>query len=321
MANKDPYDILGVTRSASQDEIKRAYRRLAKEFHPDRNANKAEAERRFKEVQAAYEVLGDAERRAQYDRFGAGGPAPEFHNWTNQGGPQGDFFTNIGDLGDLSSIFEQFFRRSAPQGRPGRSGRAARRGGPRGADLEHTIELTLEEAARGTQRDVLLSVNGDARQAERIVFKVPAGVRDGQRIRVRGKGHEGSGGRGDLMIRCRIQAHPRLRREGQNLYTDVRLSLFDALRGTQVEVPTLDGAATVRVPAGTAGGAKLRLAGRGLHDPRGGTTGDLFAVVRVDIPDYARLSPRAQALLDDLAEELQQGKHTTAGADARDERG
>jgi DnaJ-class molecular chaperone len=305
MANKDPYDILGVSRSATQDEVKRAYRRLAKLHHPDRNPNDPGAENRFKEVSAAYEVLGDPQRRQQYDRFGAGGPAPNVHAWTS--GPNVGF-ENLGgsfSSDDLTSIFEQFFSRATGRG-TGR--RASRRPRPRGANIEHTVELTLEEATRGTEREIILSTDGSPGSREHIRFKVPAGVTDNQRIRVREQGQPGPGGRGDLMIRCRLRPHPRFRRDGLDLHVDLELTFAQAALGTEVEVPTLEDTQIVKVPAGTPGGTKLRLRGKGLRDGRMGTTGDLYAVVRVSVPKT--LSPRARELIESLEEELQPTRST-----------
>lgn len=301
MTQKDPYDILGVSRDASQDEIKRAYRRLAKQHHPDHNPNDKAAEQRFKEVQAAYEVLGDAERRAQFDRFGAGGPAPDVHAWTTgRASPFEDVRVDFGSIGDLTSIFEQFFSRGA--GGPGRT-RTARRPAVRGADIEHTVELSFEEAVHGTVRTVALS-GGPQQSSERIEFRVPAGIQDGQRIRVRGKGQDGPGGRGDLMIRCRVRPHPYYRREGLDILLELPLTYAEAALGTQVEIPTLSGPTVLTVPPGASGGTKLRLRERGIHDERTGKTGDMYAVVRVQVPK--ELTPRARELIAELSEELQQ---------------
>ena len=298
MNNKDPYQILGVARNASPEEIKRAYRRLAKEYHPDRNPqNKEAAERRFKEVQAAYEVLGDPERRAQYDRFGAGGPRPEFHNW-GRGRPAEQPFGvefDFGDLGDLTSIFEQFFQRG-----PGRAGerRGARRTRvrgaelPRGADIEYPVEISFDESLHGTKREVVLqSPEGN----ERLEVRIPAGVNDGQRIRVPGRGQPGAGGRGDLLIRVTIRPHPYYRREGLDVLMDLPVTLTEAALGARVELPTPEGRTIVSVPPGTASGTKLRLRGRGAHDARRGTRGDLLAAVRIVPPKT--LTPRARELL------------------------
>jgi len=301
MTNKDPYEILGVSRNASQEEIKRAYRRLAKEHHPDRNPhNREAAEQRFKEIQAAYEVLGDPERRAQYDRFGAGGPIPEFHTWTtSQHVPFDDLHFDFGSLGDLSSIFEQFFSRASGP-RPAR--RNMRRSGPRGENIEHEVYVSLEEAAHGTEREIVLT--GPEGTTERIRFKIPAGVTEGQRIRIREKGQEGPGGRGDLIVRCHLSPHPLFRVEGRDLLYDLRLTFAEAALGTQVEVPTLNGTTVVKVPPGTSSGSKLRLRGLGLKDPRTGEAGDLYAVVRIVVP--RELSPTARQLIEQLDRELRQ---------------
>ncbi len=295
MAQADPYDILGVARNASQDDIKRAYRRLAKEHHPDRNPkNKEEATRRFKEIQAAYEVLGDADRRSQFDRFGAGGPRPQYEQWSTHGDPFGGA-TEV-EFGDLGSIFEQFFSRGGAA-RGGRR-RAGRRPTP-GADLHHEVTLSLHEVAHGAAREVALSLGEDT---ERIQFRVPAGVTDGQKIRLRGQGQPGSGGRGDLIVTCRVAPDPRFRREGRDLFVDLPLTFAQAALGARVDVPTLDGAATLTVPAGTSGGARLRLRGKGLPDPKSGEAGDLFAVVRVTVPKS--ISPEARELIERLDEAL-----------------
>ncbi|MBU0637968.1 MAG: J domain-containing protein [Planctomycetes bacterium] len=309
MTKKDPYKILGVSGNATQDEVKRAYRQLAKKYHPDRNPNDGSAEANFKEVQAAYEVLGDPQRRAQYDRFGAGGPAPDIHNWASGGAsPFEDMRVDFGGIGDLTSVFEQFFSRGGA--RPRRRS-TARQAQPRGADLEHVVELSFEEAARGTTRDVLLTAGGTGAQPERIEIRIPAGVNDGQRIRVKGKGQEGPGGRGDLMIRCRIRAHAYFRRDGHDILLNLPLTLTEAALGTKVEIPTLDGPAVVTVPPGTSSGTKLRLRGKGVRDQRSGDVGDLFAVVRIIAP--RRLSTRARELLEQLRDEVDEQPRRNAG--------
>ena len=301
--SKDPYEILGVRRNATQEEIKKAYRRLAKQHHPDRNPNDQSAAQRFKEVQAAYEVLGDPQRREQYDRFGAGGPAPDVHTWaTGSGGVRYQDvpidFGALGGLGDLTSIFEQFFARG-PSARTRRRG-GGRTAGTRGADLEHEVELSFDEAVRGAVREVVLTPAGGNGAAERIRFRVPPGVSDGQRVRVRGTGQEGLGGRGDLMIRCRVRSHPYFRRDGQDVLLDVPLTYAEAALGAQVEIPTLDGRAVVRIPPGTSSGTKLRLRGRGVADASG-QRGDLYALVQIHVP--RTLSERAKTLLTELQQE------------------
>ncbi len=309
MSQKDPYDILGVSRKASQDEVKRTYRRLAKRYHPDRNPGDQAAEAQFKEVQAAYEVLGDPERRAQYDQFGTGGPRPDFQTWTAGGASpfQGVDF-DFGSAGDLSSIFEQFFRRP---GRGRRARRTARGPAPRGADLEHTIELSFEEAIRGTSREIRLMTAGSKGASERIEFRVPPGVADDQRIRVKGKGHDGPGGRGDLMIRCRVKPHAHFRRDGNDILLDLPLSLAEAVRGAKVDIPTLDGVTRVTIPPGTSGGTKLRLSAKGIRAPRAAGPGDMYVITRVAVPKT--LSARAAELFDQLADELEQAPRQGLG--------
>lgn len=305
-AAKDPYEILGVARNATKDDIKRAYRRLAKKHHPDHNPNDKDAERRFKEVQAAYEVLGDPEKRAQYDRFGAGGPAPDVHTWSAQGGAggRGGAGFDFSGFGDLTSIFEQFFSRGGgPRMRGGRGFRTRPTpDAPRGADLEHTIDVTFDEALRGTRREVLLTTDGTAAGGERIEFKVPAGINDGQRIRVRGKGHPGAGGRGDLYVRCHVHPHPYFRRDGLDILLDLPLTFAEATLGTRVEIPTLDGPTVLTIPPGTSSGKKLRLRGRGVHDQRQDVHGDMYAVVQITAPK--NVSDKARELIQQLATEL-----------------
>lgn len=306
MQHKDPYDILGVARSASADEIKKAYRRLAKQHHPDRNPGNAAAEKRFKEVQAAYEVLSDPDKRAQYDRFGAGGPAPDFQNW---GGPQRhggqNVHVDIGDLGDLNSIFEQFFSRAGVGGRGGSRARNGRRGvaveEPPGQDLETVVDISFEEAARGCTRQLAL---GGGAATERIEVRIPRGIADGQKVRVRGRGQPGYGGRGDLIITVRVHAHPFFRREGQDIVLEVPLTFAEAALGAKVDIPTLDGSARITIPPGTSSGTRLRIRGKGLHDDRSGVVGDLYAQIRIETP--RDLPPRAQELLRELDAEVAQ---------------
>ncbi|MBL8878288.1 MAG: DnaJ domain-containing protein [Phycisphaerales bacterium] len=311
----DPYEILGLARSASADEIKRKYRELAKRFHPDRNPNDKSAERKFKEVQAAYEVLGDADRRAQFDRFGAGGPTPDFHAWQGRGARPGrngmheSVSVDFGDFGDLSSIFEQFFNRGGVGGAPPQSGRGrARRGGaagamPRGADMATQVQIGFQEAANGATREIVVS-GGPGEHGERISFRVPAGVSEGQKIRIREKGQEGPGGRGDILVEIQIAPHPFFRRNGLDILLDLPLTLSEALLGARVEIPTLEGPTLLTVPAGTSSHAKLRLRGKGIHDSRSGQVGDMYVVIRIDVP--RDLSPAARELVEKLAVETGQ---------------
>lgn len=295
MARKrDYYDVLGVGRNASQDEIKRAYRKLAKQYHPDRNPNDASAEAKFKEVQQAYEVLKDAKKRADYDRFGEAGvgafaTGPDGERVYQYGGTR----INMEDLeslfeafggggrGPRASVFEQFF---------GGFGRGRRPPAPpeapiRGADAERPVRLTLEQAARGATITLRLGSKGNG-PVETLDVKVPAGVEEGQRIRIRGRGHRGrhGGGTGDFFLVCEIESHPYFRREGADVYLDLPVSVSEAALGTRIEVPTLEGPVTLTIPAGTVSGAKLRLKGRGMPERGLTARGDQIVVVQIVPP-------------------------------------
>jgi curved DNA-binding protein len=268
-ATRDPYDVLGVQRGASAEEIRRAYRALARRYHPDVNKDR-DAEERFKEVSEAYEILSDPEKRERFDRFGG----------ASDGGAEFGGF-EAGDLGDL---LETLF------------GEAGRRGGfaGKGADQEAVLELSLEEAARGGRRTVAL---GDGRSFD---VMVPAGVRQGQRVRLAGQGGAGSGGGppGDLFLRVQVERHPRLRLDGRDLYVELPVTPWEAALGAEATVPTLGGSARVRVPAGSSTGSRLRLRGQGFPGPRGGH-GDLYATVKVMVPKH--LTKRERDLFEQLA--------------------
>jgi curved DNA-binding protein len=287
VAFRDYYEVLGVPRDASEEDIRRAYRKLARQYHPEVN-REARAEDRFKEVSEAYEVLRDNEKRERYDRLGASWKAGDdvsgasgFSGFGAQNGDHGDVRVEFGGGGDFSEFFEGLFG----GGRRGR--RTAGFGGfegfdsfsARGGDHEAEIELTLEEAARGGGRRISL---GDGRDYE---VRIPPGVRDGQRIRLAGEGGRGvSGGpSGDLFLRVRIKPHPRFRLEGRDLYLDLPIAPWEGVLGTQVDLPTLDGTTRVKVPPGSSTGRKLRLRGQGFPGPRGGH-GDLYAVLKVEVP-------------------------------------
>lgn len=297
MAQKDPYHILGVSRTATPEEIKRAYRKLAKEHHPDRNRDKPDAEQKFKEVQAAYEVVGDPQRRAQFDQFGAGGPRPDVNEWFRGGGrhPEG-VRVEFDSMGDLSSIFEQFFNRGPSPARGRR--RAAANGRAQSTEIEQHVELTFLEAARGTTRELLIT--DERGREQRIAVHIPAGVSDGQKIRAPNV----AGGRAHVILHCSVAPHPYFRRDGLDLLLDVPMTFSEASLGGPVEIPTLDGSAVVSIPPGTSSGSKLRLRGKGLVDPRAGQPGDLYAVVKIVAPK--QLSERARQLLVELDQELRQ---------------
>ena len=306
-AGEDFYQILGVPRDASQEDIQRAYRKLARTYHPDVNHDPA-AEDRFKEVSEAYDVLSDPQTRRRYDAFGrdfrqvpedvdpetwrrtragarrGGGAGP------GQGGPGGFSFSE-GDI-DLDDLLGGIFG--------GRFGGARRGWGPiPGADQEAEIELTVEEAYRGGRRSVTLSSDGTRRSFD---VTIPAGVTDGQRIRLAGQGGRGSDGarNGDLYLIVRIAPHSRYRLDGRDLYVELRLAPWEAALGTSVALDTPGGEVKVKVPGGTSSGRRIRLAGRGLPNPKG-KAGDLYAEAKIMVP--ARLSRAERRLFERLAAE------------------
>jgi curved DNA-binding protein len=297
---RDYYETLGVPRDASSEDIRRAYRKLAREHHPDVNKDPA-AEDRFKEVSEAYEVLRDEEKRKRYDRLGSNWKAGQdvsgaqgFEGFEGFGnGGSGDVRVDFGS-GDFSDFFEGIFGSRAG----GRAG--GRRGGfegftTRGSDQEAVLELTLEEAARGGRRKLTL---GDGRDYD---VEIPRGVRDGQRIRLAGEGTRGAGGgpAGDLFLRVRLKPHPRFEVSGLDLQTELRVTPWEAALGAAVEVPTLDGVAKVKVPPGSSSGRKLRLRGQGMPGPRG-EEGDLYAEIMIDVPK--KLSRKERSLFEELAQ-------------------
>ena len=303
MAKRDYYDVLGVAKNAAADEIKKAHRRLVRQYHPDANKGKPNTEDKFKEIQEAYDVLSDSDKRAKYDQFGhaglgAGAPGADPYEAFRraQGGRGGpgrsswnagpnvsvedfDFggMGGAGGAGGWNDIFEQVFNQGRPGGRGGRGRQRAEP--PANVDVEHTVTITFEQAARGTT--LPLQINRDGR-IETIDVKVPAGVKDGSRIRLRGKGGYAGGQHGDLYITTKVEPHPWFRREELDLYLDLPVSFDEAMLGAKVEAPTLDGPVSLTIPPCTSSGAKLRIRGRGVE--RAGQRGDQFVVVRVMLP-------------------------------------
>ena len=311
MAKRDYYEVLGLSKSASADEIKKAHRKLVRQYHPDVTKNDPASAEKFKEVQEAYDILSDPTKRQQYDQFGHAGvgtapppngdPFEAFRRAQQQGGRGGrttwraspgvtveEFDMNdFANSGDFGSMFEQLFggrtggaggMGGAPRG--GRaSARARRPEPPRGSDIEHPINLTFEQAARGVTLPLQISRDGSV---ETIDVKIPAGVKEGSRVRIRGKGEQTGGEPGDLYIVVHVTPHPYFRREGLDIYLDVPLSAYEAMLGTKVTVPTLDGSVTVTIPPGTSSGAKLRIKGRGIE--RADEKGDQFVVIKVLVP-------------------------------------
>ncbi|MFA5864420.1 MAG: DnaJ C-terminal domain-containing protein [Phycisphaerae bacterium] len=292
---RDYYDILGVSRKATQDELKRAYRKLARRYHPDVCKEK-DAEKKFKEINEAYEILSDKDKRAAYDQFGHAGvgmgdrpagprPGPGYgpgqqrgYTWTPEGG-QADF--------DLEGIFGDLFG--------GRSGSGARQRRTRarpeptsGNDIEHQVNLAFEEAVHGTKLRIQLQKPDEKGRmsSETIEVKIPPGMGEGSRIRVRGKGNPSydGGPPGDLYIITHINEHPYYRQISGDIYIDLPITVAEAIRGTKVTIPTIDGPTLLTVPPGTSSGQKLRLKGKGAPDLKTGKRGDQYAQIKIIVP-------------------------------------
>jgi curved DNA-binding protein len=304
MKYKDYYAILGVQRDASAADIKKAYRKLARKYHPD-VSKEPDAEERFKEVSEAYETLQDSEKRAAYDRLGSHSPGRDFE-------PPPDWWKQFGEREFTARefAFEDLDLSDLLAGLTGRGGGArAHRGGfaMPGQDYEVAVHIGLEEAYRGTEVEVNLSVpeyneQGFVHRVPRTFrARIPKGASDGQRLRLPGKGGKGmNGGRdGDLYLTITLHPHPLFRPNGADLYLDLPLAPWEAVLGATVEVPTLAGKVRLKVPPGTRAGQQLRLGGRGLPTPKGGA-GDLFAIVQITVPTV--VSERERALFQQLAQ-------------------
>ncbi|MEX1207187.1 MAG: DnaJ C-terminal domain-containing protein [Acidimicrobiia bacterium] len=283
---KDFYAVLGVDRTATGKDLKKSYRKLAQQFHPDTNPGDDAAEARFKEVTEAYDVLSDPKLREEYDQArdafarGAWAGSP-------QGGAQYVRFDDLGDIGDLGSFF-------------GGSGlgdlfRGGRRGPQKGADLEGELRLTFHEAIAGSTRTLTIS---SAEGPREVQVKIPPGVDDGQLIRVKGKGGPGIGGGppGDILVRVRAGDHPLFTRKGLNLELTVPITYAEAALGANITVPTLEGKVTLKVPPATQSGRTFRVSGKGVAGPK--RTGDLLVSVEVAVPET--LTDAERALIEQL---------------------
>ncbi len=293
MEFRDYYKTLGVAKTATADEIKKAFRKLARQHHPDLAQDKKTAEEKFKEINEAYEVLSDAEKRKKYDELGpnwqqagAGGGFRPPPGWQGgQGGFGGGGFDEEFQFGGtgFSDFFEAFFGRAARGGRRG-SAFYGEDMPLRGQDAEADIMVTLEEALHGSTRQISFT-RGRSGKVETYTVKIPKGVREGQRIRLAGIGGEGRGGgdAGDLYLRVRFERHPEFTVEGADVIHEVELPATQAVLGGDVTIPTLDGRAKLKIPSGTQNGRKFRLPGKGMPQ-RGGSRGDFYAVIDVQLP-------------------------------------
>ncbi len=315
---KDYYAVLGVPRDATDDTIKKAFRRLARQYHPDVAKDKSTAEEKFKEINEAYDVLSDPQKRKRYDELGA--------NWENGaaypppprpgargGGTPRDSDFHFGGTG-FSDFFEQFFGGGDGRGRrggftfteegPGEGYFGRAHGGPvRGADIEGDILVTLEEVMTGAVRELSLQhTNPQTGEVKTETFKarIPAGVQDGQTIRARGRGGEaGPGGeRGDLYLHVRLAAHPNFRARGSDLYHELEIAPWDAVLGATVTVPTLTSRVNLRIPSGTHNQQHLRIRGQGLPVGKSDNRGDLYVVVTIETP--TQVTPEERDLWEKL---------------------
>lgn len=287
---EDFYQVLGVSKNSSEAELKKAYRKLSRENHPDSKPNDKAAAEKFKQVQEAYSVLSDSEKRQKYDRFG---------HAAFQGGGRGGGSPFGGGQVDLSDLFGGggggFDFGDLFGGGGGR--RAAR--SRKGQDVETTIDVPFTTAAEGGSYSLTINTSG---KPEQITARIPAGVDSGSVIRLSGQGHPGMGGgpNGDLMVKIRVAPHPYFRRDGANLLVDVPISLTEAALGAKVDVPTLsEGLVTVTVPAGSASGTRLRLRGKGIINRKTNEPGDLYAILQIVVPK--NLDDRSRELLEEFA--------------------
>jgi curved DNA-binding protein len=310
---KDYYEILGVSRGASDADIKKSFRKLAREYHPDVAKDKKRAEEKFKEINEAYEVLSDPEKRKKYDELGANWkpgadfrPPPGYENFGGQtfrggaGRSTEDFEFHFGGTG-FSDFFEQLFGSRMRDGFGSRRGFAEEEA-ERGRDIEGDIMVTLEEVMHGSVRSVNVKRPvSRTTKTETFQVRIPPGVAEGQKLRLAGRGEETRGGAtGDLYLRVRLAKHPDFEIEEHHLIYEAELAPWEAALGAEISVPTLDGRVNIKIPAGTQSGQKLRVRGRGLPARNGGK-GDLFVVTKIVVP--TKMSDAEKKLWEQLKRE------------------
>ena len=279
-AQKDPYKVLGVARNATQEQIKKAYRDLARKHHPDMNRGDKTSEERFKEIQHAYETLSDPEKKRAYDTFGTAGFG---------GGAQGGRARYSRGFPSMEEIFGDIFAQGGFGARGAGGGfgevfdfgQARRPRRPR--DVRRSVTLDFRDAVGGAEKEILVKPPGEPEK--KITVKIPAGVDTGSKVRIPGRGERTDSGTGDLILEVRVSPHPVFRREGDDVYLDLPLTVYEAALGTRVDVPTVGSPVRLTIPPGIASGTKMRLRGKGAKNPRTGKTGDQFAVVQIAMPE------------------------------------
>ncbi len=304
---KDFYEILGVAEDADKAAIKKAYREKARKYHPDVNPDNPEAEEKFKKASAAFEVLSSPEKRKLYDEFGLDGlregfdpeQARQYQRWQQAGGGGGGGGRRVyrGGATDFQDIFGDIFGGQSPFDTSDYRDFGGFQGAAKGRDITAALELDFVQAIEGDE--MTLTLGGD-----RITVRIPPGVRDGEKLRIKGKGQPGpqtqygQGEPGDLHLKISVRDHPRVRREGLNLYMDVPITIPEAVEGTKVDVPTPWGTLTVTIPAGVNSGAKLRIKDKGVK--RGKKKGNFYVVIQINTPEEANIDEeviqKAQAL-------------------------
>ena len=294
MSDKDYYEILGVPKDASDDDIKKAYRTLARKYHPDLHPGDKAMEARFKGINEAYSVIGDPKKRSDYDLtgrspFGAGMGGGGYRPGGGPMGGMGDFGFGGGGGGGFEDIFSEIF-----------GGQARRRGPARGADIEYSLKVDFLGSVKGVE--LKIKVKRRVGTSSTVNVKIPPGIVDGSRVRLAGKGDSGTEGGppGDLYIVTKVRPHPYLRRVGNDIHLDVPVTIKEAVTGGKVEVPTIDDYTTIKVPAGTQGGQKLRIKGKGVYPSTGAPRGHQYVIIKVVVPK--KVNRRSKELLDEFSE-------------------
>lgn len=303
MSKKDFYQLLGVTKSAGQDEIKKAYRKLAMQYHPDKNPNNKKAEEKFKEISEAYDVLSDPKKKQNYDQFGSADGNPFGAGGFGGAGSNpfggGGFRSQNIDPESFGDIFGDIFG-GGPFSSGQSRGRGSSRQPQRGADLRYTLSLSLEDVFSGCEKVIsFVRQQGSKDATHRLSVTVPAGVKEGQRLKLAGEGDQPAQGLpGDLYVIVHLQAHPLFKREENDVELDLPIRYTDAILGTQVEVPTLSGRVQIRIPAGTSTGQVLRLKGKGFPKINSTGHGDMLVKIIVDVP--STINTKQKQLIEEL---------------------